>query len=125
VLDVPGQKLVFIDACHSEGTSGRKSRAVENNGLVRELMDASTVIFTSSRGSELSQEAKEYGHGVFTYAIIQGMGGQADLIKDGIITMKELDAYVSETVPRLTKGLQHPTTSTPEGYVNFNVATVK
>jgi WD40 repeat protein len=125
ILDLPGQKLVFIDACHSEGTSGKKTRAVENNGLVRELMDAGTVIFTSSRGSELSQEAKEYGHGVFTWAIIQGMQGQADLIKDGIITMKELDTYVSETVPRLTKGLQHPTTSTPEGYINFNVAELK
>jgi hypothetical protein len=125
ILDLPGKKLVFIDSCHSEGTSGRKTRAVENSSLVRELMDPGTVIFTSSRGSELSQEAAEYGHGVFTYAIIQGMSGQADLIRDGLITMKELDAYVSETVPRLTRGLQHPTTSTPEGYVNFNVAQTK
>jgi hypothetical protein len=122
VLDVPGQKLVFIDACHSEGTSGKKTRAVENDGLVRDLMDPSTVIFTSSRGSELSQESAAYGHGVFTWAIIQGMQGEADLIKDGTITMKELDTYVSETVPRLTRGAQHPTTSTPEGYVNFTVA---
>jgi hypothetical protein len=125
ILDVPGQKLVFIDSCHSEGTSGRKTKAVENNSLVRELMDAGTVIFTSSRGSELSQERKEYGHGVFTCAIIQGMKGEADLIKNGVITMKELDTYVSETVPRLTGGAQHPTTDTPDGYVNFSVANVK
>jgi hypothetical protein len=39
--------------------------------------------------------------------------------------MKELDAYVSETVPRLTDGLQQPITDTPEGYVNFVVADVK
>jgi hypothetical protein len=32
VLDVPGQKLVFIDSCHSEGVSGRRTtRAVDNN----------------------------------------------------------------------------------------------
>jgi hypothetical protein len=122
MLDAPGQKLVFIDACHSEGTSGRKTRAVENNNLVGELMDPGTVIFTSSRGRELSQEGPEYGHGVFTWAIIQGMGGEADLIRDGMVTMKELDAYVSETVPQLTGGLQHPTTSIPDGYVNFDVA---
>jgi hypothetical protein len=42
-----------------------------------------------------------------------------------MVTMKELDAYVSEMVPRLTGGLQHPTTNTPEGYVNFIVADVK
>jgi uncharacterized caspase-like protein len=122
VLDVPGQKLVFIDSCHSEGVSGKKTRAVDNNQLVRGLMDNSTVIFTSSRGSELSQESREFGHGIFTYSIIQGMKGEADLIRDGKITMKELDTYVSETVPSLTGGAQHPTTTTPDGYVNFNVA---
>jgi hypothetical protein len=36
--------------------------------------------------------------------------------------MKELDTYVSETVPALTAGAQHPTTTTPEGYGTFNVA---
>jgi WD40 repeat protein len=125
VLDVPGQKLVFIDSCHSEGSSGRKTRSVDNNQLVRVLQDNGTVIFTSSRGSQLSQESKEFGHGIFTYAIIQGMKGAADLVKDGSITMKELDAYVSETVPKLTNGLQHPTTNTPDGYVNFVVANSK
>jgi uncharacterized caspase-like protein len=122
VLDVPGQKLVFIDSCHSEGVSGRKTRAVDNNQLVRDLMDNSTVIFTSSRGSELSQESREYGHGLFTWAIMQGMKVEADLIRDGKITMKELDAYVSEKVPALTGGAQHPTTTTPDGYINFSVA---
>lgn len=39
--------------------------------------------------------------------------------------MKELDAYVSETVPKLTGGAQHPITNTPDGYVNFPVAIVK
>jgi uncharacterized caspase-like protein len=77
---------------------------------------------TSSRGSELSQESRQFGHGIFTYSIIQGMKGEADLIRDGRITMKELDAYVSETVPALTNGAQHPTTVTPDGYVNFNLA---
>jgi hypothetical protein len=124
VLDVPGQKLVFIDACHSEGASGRRTRSVDNNSLVRSLQDKSTVIFTSSRGSQLSQESPEFGHGIFTYAIIQGLRGGADFFKDGKITMKGLDTYVSETVPRLTNGLQHPTTSTPNGYINFVVADI-
>jgi sugar lactone lactonase YvrE len=125
VLDVPGKKLVFIDSCHSEGVSGKKTRAVDNNTLVRELMDSNAVIFTSSRGSELSQESRDYSHGVFTYAIIQGMQGAADLVKDGVVSMKELDAYVSAEVPRLTRGAQHPTTNTPDGYVDFSVAAVK
>jgi uncharacterized caspase-like protein len=125
VLDVPGQKLVFIDSCHSEGVSGKKTRGVDNNQLVRELQDNSTVILTASRGNQLSQERPELGHGVFTYAIIQGMRGAADLFKKGMVTITELDAYVSEMVPKLTDGLQQPVTNTPEGYVNFIVADVK
>jgi WD40 repeat protein len=125
VLDVPGQKLVFIDACHSEGVSGKKIRGMDNNQLVRTLQDNSTVIFTASRGSERSQESKGLNHGVFTYALIQGMKGEADLFKKGKITMKELDTYVSEMVPKLTNGAQHPTTNTPDGYINFVVAELK
>jgi hypothetical protein len=39
--------------------------------------------------------------------------------------MKELDTYVSERVPSLSGGAQHPTTTTPDGYVTFNVALVE
>jgi uncharacterized caspase-like protein len=117
--------LVFIDVCHSEGTSGRKTRGADNNQLVRSLQDNSTVIFTSSRGNQLSQESREFGHGIFTYAIIQGMKGGADLFKNGRVSMKELDTYVSEMVPKLTNGLQHPTTTTPDGYINFIVAELR
>jgi uncharacterized caspase-like protein len=116
---------MFIDSCHSEGVSGKKIRAVDNNSLVREMMENNAVILSSSRASELSQESDEYGHGLFTWAIIQGMRGEADLVKDGMVTMKELDTYVSQTLPELTGGAQHPTTSTPNGYVDFSVADLK
>ena len=125
VLDVPAKKLVFIDACHSAGVSGRRTRGIDNDVLVRELRDANAVIFTSSQGRELSQEDDKLKHGVFTYAIIKGLSGEADLIKDGVISMKELDTYVSEMVPILTNRKQHPNTETPEGYVNFPVAIIK
>jgi len=39
--------------------------------------------------------------------------------------MKELDTYVSETVPRITNGAQHPITNTPDGYINFPVTLIK
>ena len=126
-LDLPAKKLILVDTCHSEGVGGKKTktRAVDSDRFVKELQDANAVIFTSSRGRELSQEDDKWGHGAFTYALIEGLKGKADLIKDGKISMKELDAYVSETVPQLTHGAQHPITNTPEGYVNFPVALVK
>lgn len=125
ILDFPGKKIVFVDACHSEGVSGKKTRGIDTDRFVKELQDANAVIFTSSRGRELSQEAAQWGHGAFTYSIIEGLKGGANLIKDNKISMKELDAYVSETVPRITNGAQHPITYTPDGYVNFPVAIIE
>ncbi len=125
VLDLPAKKIVFADTCYSAGISGKKTRSVDNDRLVKELQEANAVIFTSSTGTELSQEDEKAGHGVFTQALIQGLGGQADLVKDRKISMKELDAYVSETVPRKTRGAQHPITQTPDGYINFPIALVR
>ena len=122
ILDIPAKKLIFADTCHSEGVSGKKTRGVDNDRFVKELQEANAVIFTSSRGRELSQESDKWKHGAFTYALIEGIKGKADLIKDNKISMKELDTYVSETVPQLTNGAQHPITNTPDGYVNFPVA---
>ena len=104
------------------GKKHMKTRGVDNDRLVKELQGLQAVIFSSAKGSELAQESKEWGHGAFTYALIKGLQGEADLFKDGKISMKELDTYVSETVPILTNGAQHPITNTPEGYVNFPVA---
>jgi sugar lactone lactonase YvrE len=114
VLAMPGQKLMFIDACHSGG--------VNNTQLARDLENNSTVIFTASKESEKSYESQEFRHGYFTHAIIQGIRGAADPYKTGTVTMKGLDLYVSDTVNRLTGGKQNPTTLTPNGYVNFIVA---
>jgi len=125
VLDMSGQKLVFIDSCHSAGVSGRKTRGADNDKLVKAFKGSSIVILTASRGDQTSQESSEYKHGIFTYAIIQGMKGAADLYKDGKIKMKELDTYVSETVVKLTNGLQQPVTDTPDGYEDFVVAELK
>lgn len=125
VLDLPSKKIIFADTCHSEGVSGKKTRAVNNDRFVKELQEANAVIFSSSRGRELSQESTTWGHGAFTYALIEGIKGKANLVKDNRISMKELDTYVSEMVPQITNGAQHPITNTPDGYVNFPVAVVE
>jgi WD40 repeat protein len=132
VLDIPAHKLVLIDTCHSEGVGGRRSGETSrgtikpvNETLVKGLQDFGAVVFASSKGDELSQESAEWGHGAFTFAILQGLAGEADLLHTGVITMKELDTYVSAKVPAITKPAQHPITDTPNGYTDFPVAKLK
>jgi WD40 repeat protein len=122
VLDVPSKKIILLDACHSEGVTGRKTRGVEGDALVRELQDTRGVIISSSRGKELSQESPEWRHGVFTYALLQGLSGEADFRHTQKISMLALATYVSERVPQLTGGAQHPIIDTPDGYEELEIA---
>jgi uncharacterized caspase-like protein len=69
------------------------------------------AIFTASAAGEVSQEYPELGHGVFTYYLLEGMKGEADLNNDYTVTINELMQYVEDQVKRKTKGAQNPTRS--------------
>jgi uncharacterized caspase-like protein len=126
VRDLPGKKLIFIDSCHSESAGGNTRSMVDNNRLLRDLMEPSTLVFTSSTGKQLSQENDRARHGVFTYAILQGLRGEADFDKNGQITMKALDMYVSRRVTEMTNGAQHPVSTVKDGnYTDFTIAVTK
>ncbi|HYL00357.1 MAG TPA: caspase family protein [Steroidobacteraceae bacterium] len=67
------------------------------------------VVISSSSGSEYSLEGAQWGNGVFTYSILQGLAGRADRDGDGRVTVSELQSYVIEQVRQLTRGAQNPT----------------
>jgi uncharacterized caspase-like protein len=41
-------------------------------------------------------------HGVFTYALLQGLAGAADAEQRGYVSVKGLSAYVENEVPEIT-----------------------
>jgi uncharacterized caspase-like protein len=56
-------------------------------------------------------ELPELGHGVFTYYLLAGLNGAADLNGDGIVTVQELYEYVERQVTQKSRsvgGNQHP-----------------
>jgi uncharacterized caspase-like protein len=55
------------------------------------------------------------GHGVFTYALLEGLRGQADTNADSFITAGELFAYVRDRV-RLERGFKQ----NPRSVYDFN-----
>lgn len=112
--------IVFTDACHSGGISAefatRGLGVTETNLINQYLADLArskegVVVFTASAAGEVSQEYPEYGHGVFTYFLLQGLEGKADYNNDYTITINELMQYVEEQVKRKTRGAQNPTRS--------------
>jgi uncharacterized caspase-like protein len=70
------------------------------------------VIITASGANEVALELPEpIGHGIFTYYLLEGMGGKADLNGDGVVTVSELYKYVEERVEKHARevgGKQRP-----------------
>ncbi|MFZ1976672.1 MAG: caspase family protein, partial [Bacteroidota bacterium] len=115
--------VVFTDACHSGNISAdfatRGLSSTEDNLVNQSLTDLSKtkpgiVVFTASAAGEVSQEYPEFGHGVFTYYMLEGLEGKADYNNDYTVTINELMQYVEEQVKRKTHGAQNPTRSQTE-----------
>lgn len=121
-----GKAIFFVDSCHSGNALGTaKTRGIADvNAFVSELASTENgvIVFTASTGRQLSQESPEWGNGVFTKAVVEGLGGKADFQKNGKITHKGLDYYVTERVKELTKGQQSPVSIAPGGITDFPIA---
>ena len=116
VLDAPGNRLVFIDACHAGG--------VDNDRMIRKLMDTNAFVFASSRGNEFSYELPELGHGVFTYSVIDALRGTATAARAaGNVSVISMSGFVSLDVPRRTDRRQHPSAYSL-GFYDFALAGV-
>jgi uncharacterized caspase-like protein len=110
--------VVFLDTCYSGAAGGRtfaskKRRGSDVDDLFLERLTRSKgrVIITASRPTEVSLELPELGHGIFTYYLVQGLKGAADLNRDGIVSLQELYEYLEHQVSRKSRavgGNQHP-----------------
>jgi hypothetical protein len=112
--------VILIDACHSGGVDSAPSSGArqlernENNTFnvyAEKLFSGEgRALLTSSDVNEISQEGKKWGggHGVFTWAILEGLGGVADYNRDRVVTTGELFDFVSQKVREQTGGRQSP-----------------
>jgi hypothetical protein len=112
---ISSERLVFIgDTCYSGASGGRTVVAggvranVSGAFLERLSQGKGRVILTACDANEVSAEEDELKHGVFTYYLLEGLWGEADLDGDGVITVDELYRYVSMKVPKATGQNQHP-----------------
>ena len=113
--------VVLADACHSAGAASKGTRDANRAiGVVSaewaRLTDVrpTSAIFTSSEGYEPSHEGEQWGggHGVFTWALLEGLKGKADgqggELPDGKVTLGELVEFVRAVVIKETSKAQHP-----------------
>ncbi len=110
--------VAFLDACYSGGAGGRtfsskstRAGTVDDLFLERLTRSKGRAIVTASRTNEVSIELPELGHGIFSYFLVSGLKGAADLNRDGIVSLQELYEYLEQQVSaksRSVGGNQHP-----------------
>jgi uncharacterized caspase-like protein len=116
---IPAERIVMLlDTCYSGTAGGRtfmrqqiRAGSINDQFLERLTRSKGRVIITASGANEVALESAELGHGIFTYFLLQGLGGQADRNGDGVVTVSELYEYVEEQVDRKARavgGRQRP-----------------
>ena len=124
--DLPGNVLLFMDACRSGGSGGGVRSGdgadTEVNDGYRHMMDllqnrsdqhlSPIVSFLSCEPLESSQEGPDWQHGAFTKALLEGLTGAADTNHDGYVDVAELQHYVHQRVISLVAAKHDKTAPT-------------
>ncbi|MGP0059867.1 MAG: caspase family protein [Beijerinckiaceae bacterium] len=134
LANVPAaKKLMLIDTCHAQALGSALQIADRTRGMNDGTAAAqmgrdigATVLAAANTDEEAIDDYK--GHGLFTYVVTDGLAGEADLFKQGMVTNDELATYVRHAVPPLAKNLyghQQVPIAEPNGGEPFPVTKVK
>jgi uncharacterized caspase-like protein len=95
------QVVVILDACYSGGGRGAiRARGQRAAGVTsppsRPIVEAAAgrLLMAASRPEQEAWEHPQKGGGLFTAFLLEGLGGPADLDRDGTITALELFQWV-------------------------------
>jgi hypothetical protein len=103
----PGTKRTFLH---------QKDRFIYND-LVRR---SGAIVFSSSKGGELSYERSDIESGLFTHYIRKALSTtDADLDKNGVVSTDELKSYVGQKVSDDSNKLQNPTVDRDNIFLRF------
>lgn len=101
--------IVMLDTCHAGSLGIPAAAAVSADEMARQMTAGEGFfLLAASKPGEESKERTALKHGAFTYAVLEGIEGQADADADGVLSVSELFGYVARRVPQLTGGEQHP-----------------
>lgn len=99
----------------------QKDRYIYND-LIRR---SGAIVFSSSKGGELSYERSDIQNGLFTEYIMKAFTtNEADKNSDGKITTDELRTYVTAEVAKASNDLQHPTVDRDNRKVKYDLPVV-
>jgi WD40 repeat protein len=134
LTDIPAKKQVMIlDACNA-GKVLETLAALDKKELDPSQIRAfdrmkdrtGMFILTGSAADQVSYEASQYGQGLLTYSLLQGMSGLA-LKENKYVDVNTLFQYSCDQVPLLAQGIggvQKPILASPGG-ASFDIGIVQ
>lgn len=126
------KQAIIFDACHSgkaveEISSGKKALDMGQILALDRMKDRTgTFILSGSAADKVSYEASQYGQGLLTYSLLEGMSGQA-LRDRKFVDVVMLFQYAIDRVPHLAEsigGIQKPEMASPKGGASFDIGQV-
>lgn len=97
---LPGTTVVILDSCAAGAVS-----AADN-----------LVVLCACQPHKISDERLHNGY--FTSALVEALSGKADANGDGTVTLSEVRDYVTDLVPKTTRGKQLPMIVRPSSGIN-------
>ncbi|THD76266.1 hypothetical protein E7681_00015 [Thalassobius vesicularis] len=94
-----GRRILVLDTCHAANAFNAK--------LEKEAADARVIVFSATAANNTAGERTDLGHGIFTYAMLEGLKGAADPKGEGVRLLGLAD-YVYHEVVRLSQSKQEP-----------------
>ncbi|MCG8574842.1 MAG: caspase family protein [Flavobacteriales bacterium] len=109
------KQLFIIDACHSGGAleSFASRGGAREKALAQLARSTGTFFLTASQDAQFANEVGSLKHGLFTYALLEALGGSQSASNDTKVTVNEMKSYVEDRVPELSEeyhgSAQYPT----------------
>jgi helicase len=119
------QLIVFLDCCFSGGFGGarvfapyqRRDMVEDRSVLNRMVRGDGRVVITASGAGEPALETQEFGHGLLTYSLLNGLQGPGDIIENQTLPLLRLFDYVLTHVVDAASRLGEKQTPTLYGSV--------
>jgi len=104
IQEMGAQKvLLLMDACKS-GAALTEYKGLDDRKALNKVARGSGIHVIAAAGSEqFAAEVAQLGHGIFTYTLLEGLGGKASRRGQNFVSVRGLTGFIEEELPELSQ----------------------